>query len=147
MSAAPQMRILGVRVPRALEAHVRPFAMYAATGVFSGGLNLLLTWGLTELGGLDPRVSYAGTLAVLLVINFFIGRHLIFTSTGGSATRQFLRFAGTSGTARLLEWCLFSLLVTQTPLHYLLVTILVLGTSFCVKYAVYRQFVFAKAAA
>lgn len=147
MTAAPQMRILGVRVPRALEAHVRPFIMYAATGLFSGGLNLALTGGLTELAGLDPRVSYACALIVLLVINFFIGRHLIFASTGVSAARQFLRFAGTSGTARLLEWCLFSLLVTHTPLHYLMVTIFVLGTSFCVKYVVYRRFVFAKAAA
>lgn len=147
MSTLPRMRILGVPVPQALEAHVRPFAMYIATGFFSGGMNLALTWGLTELAGQDPRVSYACTLAILLVINFFIGRHLIFGSTDGGAARQFVRFAGTSGTARLLEWSLFSLLVTHTPLHYLLVTILVLGTSFCVKYVVYRRFVFAKAAA
>lgn len=147
MSGSPQTKILGVAVPRALESHVRPFAMYIATGFFSGGLNLALTWGLTELAGLDPRVSYACTLAILMVVNFFIGRHLIFGSTERRAAGQFLRFIATSGTARLLEWSLFTLLVTHTPLHYLLVVVGVLGTSFCVKYVVYRRFVFAKAAA
>ena len=145
MSANPRMRILGVVVPKALEAHARPFAMFAATGLFSGGLNLGLTWGLTELAGLDPRASYACTLAILLIINFFIGRHFIFNASEQGAGRQFLRFAGSSGVARALEWCLFSLLVSHTHLHYLFVTILVLGISFCVKYVVYRRFVFDKA--
>lgn len=147
MSGALRMKILGVAVPRALEAHVRPFAMYIATGFFSGGLNLALTWSFTELAGQDPRVSYACTLAILMVVNFFIGRHLIFGSTERRAASQFVRFVGTTGTARLLEWSLFSLLVTHTRMHYLLVSLFVLGTSFCVKYVVYRRFVFAKAAA
>lgn len=141
------MRILGVQVPEALEAHVRSFAMYIATGFFSGGLNIVLTWSFTELAGLDPRASYACTLAILVVINFFLGRHLIFSATDRRATAQFLRFIATSGTARFLEWSLFTLLVTHTSLHYLIVAVGVLGTSFCVKYVVYRRIVFAKAAA
>jgi len=136
-----------MRIPAALKPHLRPFVRYTATGFFSAGLGLLLTTALTELAGLDPRASFAVTLCVLLVVNFFIGRHLVFSSTEPHAGRQFLRFACTSGTARFLEWSLFTLLFTWMHLHYLVVVIGVQGTSFCVKYVVYRRFVFAKAAA
>ena len=135
-----------MKIPAALEPHLRPFAKYAATGVFSGGLNLVLTFCLTELAGLDPRVSYAITLAAMMVVNFLIGRHFIFAATERRAASQFLRFIATSGTARLLEWSLFNLLVSHTPVHYLLVAVGVLGTSFCVKYFVYRRLVFGKPA-
>lgn len=135
-----------MKIPAALEPHLRPFARYAASGAFSAGLSLLLTTGFTEWAGLDPRASFALTLAIMLVVNFFIGRHLIYNAIDGRAGGQFLRFVCTSGAARFLEWSLFTLLVTHTPAHYLVAVLGVQGTSFCVKYVVYRRLVFAKAA-
>lgn len=136
-----------MRLPPALEAHVRPFARYAATGVFSGGLNVVLTYAFTELAGFDPRISYGITLAILIVVNFFIGRYIIFDAARQRAGGQFLRFITTSGMARLMEWGLFNLLVSYTGVHYLIAALGVLGSSFCVKYLVYRRLVFGKPAA
>ena len=135
-----------MRVPSALAPHLRPFAKYAATGMFSGGLGIVLTFLFTEVAGFDPRISYGCTLAVLVLVNFLIGRHIIFDAAGHRAGGQFLRFIATSGTAPLLEWSLFNLLVSQTGVHYLLAVVGVLGTSFCVKYFVYRRLVFGKTA-
>lgn len=127
--------------------HFRSFRLYMATGVLSYGLNLTLMFALLEGAQLNPKLAFAITLACLIVFNFFVGRHVIFNATDGSAGRQFLRFVGTSGTARLIEWALFSVLIDATGLHPMLVNIGVLGSSFCVKYVVYRRLVFARAAA
>jgi len=130
-----------------VEKHFRSFRLYMATGVISYGLNLTLMFTLLNGAHLNPKLAFAITLACLVVFNFFVGRHIIFNSTERGAGAQFLRFVGTSGTARLIEWGLFSILLDLTGLHPMFVNVGVLGSSFCVKYFVYRRLVFAKAAA
>lgn len=136
-----------MKLPALIEKHYRAFRLYMATGAISYGLNLSMMFCLLEGANLEPKLAFAITLACLIVFNFFVGRHVIFNATERQAGGQFLRFVATSGTARTIEWALFAFIVDHTTFHPLIVNVGVLGTSFCVKYVIYRRFVFARAAA
>lgn len=103
--------------------------------------NLSIAFGLFSLG-VPESISFAVALAVTYMLNFSGCRWFVFVSTEVPLITQFIQFAITNGTFRILEYLsLLSLSALEFSNYYARV-LLVLGTSFVIKFFVYGKFVF-----
>lgn len=118
------------------------FLRYCIAGGLGLGLNLALTALGHEVLGLGATVSFAIALASTYVFNFLLARHLVFRASSGPLFQQIWTYGLTSLSFRLLELFAFGLIQSLIDLHYLVTAVLVLGTSFVLKFAVYRRRVF-----
>lgn len=103
--------------------------------------NLALAFGLFYLG-VSESISFAVALAVTLFLNFSGCRWFVFFSTDVPVITQFIQFAITNGSFRLLEYLSLLVLSTLGFSNYYIRVLLVLGTSFVIKFFVYGKFVF-----
>ncbi len=103
--------------------------------------NLSIAFGLFYLG-VSELISFAVALAVVFVLNFSGCRWFVFLSTEVPVRTQFIQFAIANGSFRILEYLsLLSLSALEFSTYYTRV-LLVLGTSFVIKFFVYGKFVF-----
>jgi len=114
-------------------------------GVLSSAVVLGVSAFLREGGFVGERVAAGLGLATSLVVNFHVMRHFVFRGTRQPLLQQALQFLATSGVFRGLEYLAFLLVNTVFHLHYLLALVLVLGTSFLLKFLVYEGWVFRRA--
>lgn len=128
-----------------LHARSRPLlseaSRFVGFGVVSYGLGLGLSALFREVIGLHEKVAVALTLAILLIFNFWLSRRFVFRSNG-NARNQFVLFVGTSFVMRLGEYGLFYTLLELLSLHYLVALTLAMMISSCMKFLIYRIFVF-----
>ncbi|QDT91683.1 hypothetical protein Pan161_33450 [Gimesia algae] len=103
--------------------------------------NLGLAFGLFYLG-VSESASFAVALTVTYFLNFSGCRWFVFSSTDVPVTTQFIQFAITNGSFRLLEYSSLLVLSTLEFSNYYMRVLLVLGTSFVIKFFVYGKFVF-----
>jgi len=67
-------------------------------------------------------LAYALTLFLQVTVNFFFCRWLVFTpSKIKSVWRQYLEFLGVVAIFRSLDWLFYTLVVSTTNLHYIIV--------------------------
>jgi putative flippase GtrA len=116
---------------------------FVAAGVFSYGLGIILSILFHEFIGLRQEVAVALSLAAVLATNFWVARSLIFRSIG-DPSGQFIRFATTSLIMRGLEYAMFYLLLKKLNINYLVSMTIAMAISSCIKFLVYRIFVFGK---
>ena len=117
---------------------------FAAGGVISSGVTLGTTAFLHEITGLRETVAAGFGLAAALVVNFLLLRLYVFRGTQRSFSAQLAMFLGSSGVFRAIEYAAFLLVHATLDLHYLVGLILVLGSSFLLKFVVYEGWVFAR---
>ena len=103
--------------------------------------NLGLAFGFFYLG-ISESISFAVALAVTYFLNFSGCRWFVFLSTDVPVTTQFFQFAITNGSFRLLEYSSLLVLSKLEFSNYYMRVLLVLGTSFIIKFFVYGKFVF-----
>jgi putative flippase GtrA len=115
---------------------------FAMGGVLSSSVVLGVTALLREGGIAGERVAAAVGLASALVVNFHVMRRFVFRGTERPLLRQALEFLAGSGVFRGLEYLGFLVLHTAFDVHYLVALVLVLGTSFGLKFVVYEGWVF-----
>jgi len=113
-------------------------------GLLSSAVAVGITALLHEAGEWDERVAAAAGLAAALVVNFGVLRYYVFRGTHVPFTSQLVRFLGSSGIFRMLEYGAFLLLAAFTGIHYLVTLVLVLGVSFGLKFFVYDSWVFSR---
>lgn len=118
------------------------FIRYCLAGGVGLVLNLVLTAAGHEIVGFGPTLSFGVALGITYVVNFLLARHLVFRAASGPLIRQVVMYGFTSLTFRLAEFLAFAALRQLTSLQYLAIAGLVLGSSFLVKFAVYRRGVF-----
>jgi putative flippase GtrA len=105
-------------------------------------LNLVITSFVHEVLGRSPELAFAVALICVFTYNFFACRHIIFRATTGDPRRQMVKYAGLSGLLRLVEYLGFLVVHAILNVQYLLAAIIVLGTSFFLKYHLYGKLVF-----
>ncbi len=123
------------------------FGRFGLLGVASFSINLGLTAGLHELGGVREESAYAFSLAVVLATNFVACRYWVFRGSHGGVVTQGLAFLASSFAFRGSEYLAFLLLHTAAGLHYLVTIVVVTGFSTVVKFVHYRFIVFRDPAA
>lgn len=116
---------------------------FLASGV-SFVLVLTITIFSHEAIGLPEEFSLAIAMVVVLGVNFFTCRYLVFESTHGAIFKQIAGFATSVITFRVFEYLAFLLFHTLIGLPYLPVLICIQFGAFMLKFVVMRQFVFRK---
>lgn len=103
--------------------------------------NLGLAFGLFYLG-VSEWIAFAVALTVTYFLNFSGFRWYVFLSTDVPVSTQFIQFAMTNGSFRILEYLSLLTLSSVGFSNYYLRVLFVLGTSFVIKFFVYGKFVF-----
>jgi putative flippase GtrA len=113
---------------------------FVMTGV-SASITLGLPFLLHEVFSVRPDIAVAIGLGTAFVVNFVTGKFYVFRRQG-SAKAQFGRFTLVSLLFRVCEYLLFLLLHNGFDVQYMIANIAVLLLSFCLKFFVYKIFVF-----
>jgi putative flippase GtrA len=121
----------------------RALARFLAGGVASTVVTLGTTAALHEIAAIPELIAAAVGLAASLVVNFAVLRLFVFRGTDIPLGRQAMMFLGSSGVFRGLEYSGFFVL-HLLGVHYLVGLVLVLGSSFVVKFFVYEKLVFSR---
>lgn len=127
-----------------LADRARALARFAAGGIASAAVVLGVSAGLVESGVASERVAAACGLATSFVVNFLVLRHFVFRGTERPVLRQAAEFAASSGVFRTFEYLAFLAIHAFLPLNYLVSLVLVLGTSFGLKFLWYERRVFSR---
>ena len=122
-----------------IRVRLTSLARFALGGVASSAVVLGVSAGLREGGFAGERVAAAIGLATSLVVNFNVMRHFVFRGAHEPLLRQWLQFLASSGVFRALEYLAFLIVLDVFEVQYLLALLLVLGTSFALKFIVYGR--------
>lgn len=121
-------------VARAVWAQLARFMV--STG-FSAAMSFGLPIILHERVGVAERFAVAIGFAAAYVGNIVLLRLFVFRSRG-SWRKQLSRYIPANGAFRLAEYAAFLLLFERADLDYRIAMLVVLGTSACFKFFVYR---------
>ena len=94
-----------------------------STGVFLLGLAVL--WVLVEYAGMDEVIAAGVGFVVANTLHYLLGRYWIFAGSQRKLASGYVLFLMNSGVGLAVTMGLFWLLVTYSPMHYLLVRIIV----------------------
>ena len=120
-----------------------PFLRYIVLGGFSFCLNIGLTILFHEIFIFSEEVSFAFSLSIVFIVNFFTVKFIVFKSDG-IAYRQFFLFLATSIFSRIGEYILFLCLFFLLDINYIIAIILTLTSSIILKFFIYKNFIFMK---
>jgi putative flippase GtrA len=118
-------------------------ARFIGLGVISYLLGIGLSALFREILGLSEEISVALSLAILIVVNFWLNKQFVFRAAGSSLP-QLVRFAATAVGSRAAEYVMFLALLRWVKLNYLVALTVVLIISSCLKFLLYRQLVFGR---
>ena len=114
---------------------------YLVMSGLSAGLSLGIPFLLHERFAVRPDIAVACGLAAAFVMNFFMARLFVFRRKS-SVTQQLRRFALVSFTFRCGEYLAFLIFHSLLGVQYMIANASVLFLSFCLKFFVYKIFVF-----
>lgn len=120
----------------------RQAALFVGLGLLSYALGAGIAALATEVFGVPETFAVAISLAVLVIVNFWLNRMLIFRSGGQPPGGQFARFLATSLAMRGFEYVTFLVLLRVAHLHYLAAYTTALVISNAGKFLIYRSVVF-----
>jgi len=110
-----------------------------------GGLSLVITWvvtvTLTEVCGLDERISYPIALVTSSTVNFFTVRTWVFTSSDGTLLRQAAKFGLSIVGFRIAELAVFTAAVSAGA-NYQVALVVISVASYFAKFLVAKFVVF-----
>jgi putative flippase GtrA len=131
---------------RSPEKLLTRFNGYLAVSALSFVINIGLTSLLHEAVSLKPMWAFGISLTVLFCINFTLMRYWVYRKhlRPGTLRRQFVATMVTSGGFRLTEWLFFVALNEFLKIYYLPAMLIVMGTSFLLKFFVYDKLIFGK---
>ena len=109
--------------------------------LFVTGLTALLHDGLA----IEARLSFLVPLTLVFFLNFITIRYFVYDNPTGPITQQFLRYSASAIVFRITEFVAYCLLTEVLSLFYLIAVLIVLPTSFFLKFIVFRYLVFEKA--
>ena len=116
---------------------------FGALGGVTLATNIALTTFLHRTMGMAAELSFALSLATVIVISFVGCRYMIFQAASeGDLKRQAALFLLSSLGFRGTEYLGFLMLHTLLGLHYLMAIVAVCGASFLAKFFYFRHAVF-----
>ena len=114
---------------------------YLVMSCLSSILSLGIPFLLHEVFAVRPNIAVACGLAAAFIMNFFTARLFVFRKKG-SVKQQLGRFALVSFAFRSAEYLAFLVLHNALGVQYMIANASVLFVSFCLKFFVYKIFVF-----
>jgi putative flippase GtrA len=114
---------------------------YLVMSGMSAVLSLGVPYVLHEGFAVRPDIAVASGLAAAFAMNFFTARLFVFRKKG-AVKQQFGRFALVSFIFRVGEYLTFLFLHGTFGVQYMIANVSVLFLSFCLKFFVYKIFVF-----
>lgn len=117
---------------------IKAFIRFGLGGVVSINVALGTAALLHQVAGMPERPAGGCGFAAALVVNFFTLRFFVFPSRDQSMAKQAVGYLATTGVVRLLEFSVFFVVNKYLGIPYLIAMTTVLGTSFLVKFVVYR---------
>lgn len=124
-----------------MAAHVNEGLRYLAMTGVSAAITLGLPFVLHEGFAVRPDIAVAIGLGTAFLVNFATGKFYVFRRKG-STKAQLGRFTLVSLLFRLSEYFLFLVLHNGFGVQYMIANTAVLFVSFCLKFFVYKIFVF-----
>jgi hypothetical protein len=96
----------------------------------------------TRILGLDAKISYAITLVLVSIQNFFFLMHYVYQTSHKHQWQQFMKFVHSVIGFRIWEYVLFLILHTLLGVHDQIAILIVQGQSVFLKATVYKKHVF-----
>lgn len=94
-----------------------------STGVFLIGLAVL--WALVEYAGMDEVIAAGVGFLVANTLHYLLGRYWIFAGSQRKLASGYVLFLMNSGVGLAVTMALFWVLITFSPMHYLVVRVVV----------------------
>jgi putative flippase GtrA len=124
-----------------LTEHLHHGLRYLLMSGMSALLSLGVPFALHEGFTVRPDIAVALGLGAAFVVNFIMAKLFVF-QRGGSTKTQLGRYTAVSFIFRSGEYLSFLLLNGLFAIHYMVANTSVLFLSFCLKFFVYKMFVF-----
>jgi putative flippase GtrA len=109
---------------------------------FSFAMVFGLTTFLVQVMHVGEKLAFLIPLSILFVTNFFVCRYFVYRNTHDSIVHQFLRYSASSIGFRVLEYVTYWLLLDFLQLWYVTVMLVVMPTSFVMKFLFFKVTVF-----
>jgi putative flippase GtrA len=122
-------------------SHLREGFRYLVMSGLSAFLSLGIPFTLHEGFAVRPDIAVAIGLATAFVMNFIVAKLFVFRKKG-PVKKEVTRFSLVSFAFRLSEYLAFLLLHNVFGIQYMVANASVLFISFCIKFFVYKLFVF-----
>jgi putative flippase GtrA len=126
---------------RDLAEYLNEGLRYLVMSGVSASLSLGIPFAVHESLAVPPYIAVALGLGAAFVVNFATAKLYVFKSNG-SVGAQLGRFAFVSLLFRLGEYLAFLFVYSMLCIQYMIANISVLLLSFCLKFFVYKIFVF-----
>ena len=114
--------------------------------VFFSGVSFSVVFGVTtllhEILGVDEHYSFLFPLILVFFLNFFTCRYFVFKSSSNPFFRQFMEYTFSALGFRALEYLIYWILIDIVSITYISAMILVMPTSFIIKFLYYHMLVF-----
>lgn len=140
MSVAPAQNAPATRRLRLLALEAMRFI---GSGLIAFPLGLGVAWVCREWFGWRQELATVVAFATLLLVNYLLGRRLVFRSSG-NMKHEFARFMGAAVLMRGLESVLSIALLKYVHVPYLAAIAVTLAISSMLKFFLYRTWVFAR---
>jgi putative flippase GtrA len=111
-------------------------------GSIAVATHLVVLVGLTEIAGLAESLASGIGFCCATPVNYYLQHRYVFSSTNRHLA-AFSRYLAVTLAVLGLNVVLFHLLLKTTPLHYVVVQIVVIGVLFVVNFLVNRSYTFA----
>ena len=118
------------------------FVRWTVASGFSFFVVLGLTMLLHEVLFVSEKIAFLVPLIVVLVANFFTCRWFVFRGTPGEILPQFAGYALSSAGFRLTEYLVYWILLDCLGLWYVAAAVIVMPTSFIIKFLFFGLLVF-----
>ncbi len=128
-------------IEKYIHAHGQAAVRFVAATLIAMIFNFGGTWLLHEVWGVGPQKAFAIVLVLVYVVNFTLVRFWVFTSRQ-NIYKQMMSYVMVSLCFRCSEYLVFTLLYTVLGLYYMLAVFISLFSLYCIKFIVYRFFVF-----
>lgn len=126
-----------------LRSMIHEGARFVGSGLLAFPLGLGVAAVCRELLGWRPEAATATAFATLLLVNFMLGRKLVFRSSG-AVKHELRRFMAVAICMRAFESLLSILLQKEAHVPYLASIVAALVLSSLIKFFLYRSWVFVR---
>ena len=120
----------------------RALLRWTACSGFSFATVLGITAGLHEIVGIDEKFSFLAPLVFVFFINFITLRYFVYGRSTRPIITQFIQYGVSAMIFRSLEYCAYWLALDLLGVNYLVAVLVIMPTSFLLKFLFYRVAVF-----
>lgn len=125
------------------KASASPWVRYVVSAPFSATLAIVIPSFLVRILHIDPDISFYISLFLLFVINFLISFHFVFKQRS-DLKKTLVKYTLAALFFRTMDAVWYNFFSSFLTITYEIIVFLSIGTSFTIKFFVYKYLVFKK---